>query len=552
MRHDLRLLRHAARVDVCQRLERGHACDAVRGLALRRRIALYFAAAILSLAASQGHAQAPFHLQEATIAGIHAAFAGGRLTCVKLTTLYLDRIAAYNLRGPALHAIITVNPKALDTAAALDRQYTANRAGAGPLHCIPIILKDNFNTFDMPTTGGNVSMRTSIPPADAFVVARMRKAGALILAKANMQEFARGGMSISSLGGQVLNPYDLTRTPGGSSGGTAASIAANLAAIGTGSDTGQSIRSPASANSLVGVRPTRGLVSRSGVIPASRTQDEVGPIARSVTDAARLLDVMAGYDPADPITAFGRGRAPASYTHLFAKEALKGARIGVMTNLFGAAPRHREVNQVMERAVARMQSLGAIIVRFSLPEYDALAPAIDTSTLEGRSVMDSYFAALGPNAPVRSFAQLVAAKTSAVQKTLETELAIADGMNSAEYKTRMANRDRLRLAVAKTMADLNLDAILYPHQRILVAPVKAADQLERNGTLSNGTGFPAVTFPAGFSAPTSSAPLGVPVGAELLGLDFSEDRLLAYAYAFEQASGPRKGPLSTPPLPTEP
>ena len=188
----------------------------------------------------------------------------------------------------------------MERAAELDRQYTANPAGAGPLHCIPIILKDNFNTADMPTTGGNVAMKKSQPPTDAFVVDRIRKAGALILAKANLQEFARGGMSISSLGGQVKNPYDLSRTPGGSSGGTGASIAANFAVLGTGSDTGQSIRSPASANNLVGIRPTRGLVSRRGVIPNSLTQDEVGPIARTVTDAALLLDVMAGYDSGDP------------------------------------------------------------------------------------------------------------------------------------------------------------------------------------------------------------------------------------------------------------
>src|SRR5919202_7057354 len=187
----------------------------------------------------------------------------------------------------------------------MDLMYAAIRSGTGALHCIPVILKDNFNTFDMPTTGGNVSMKDSVPPADAFTVERMRRAGALILGKANLQEFARGGMSKSSLGGQVLNPYDLTRTPGGSSGGTGASIAANMAVLGTGSDTGQSIRSPASANSLVGIRPTRGLVSRAGVIPNSLTQDEIGPIARTVTDAALLLDVMAGYDPADPITAFG-------------------------------------------------------------------------------------------------------------------------------------------------------------------------------------------------------------------------------------------------------
>lgn len=508
---------------------------------------------VLALAPSPARAQqsAPFHLQETTIAGIHSAFAAGGLTCVQLTRAYLDRIDAYNLKGPALHAIIDVNPRAMDVAAEKDRQYKANSSGVGSLHCVPIILKDNFNTADMPTTAGYVGMRTSQPSADAFTVGKIRRAGALILGKANMSEFARGGMSLSSLGGQVLNPYDLTRTPGGSSGGTGAAVAANLALIGTGSDTGQSIRSPASANSLVGVRPTRGLVSRSGVVPNSQTQDEVGPIARTVTDAALLLDVMAGYDAADPITAFGSGRIPKSYTHLLGKDALKGARIGVMTNLYGDAERHREVNRAMAGVISRMESLGATVVRFNLPEYDTLAPVVATATLEARTAMDRYFSALGPNAPVRSFAQLVAAKTSAAQKTLEQELA-ADGMNSQDYKNRMLNRDKLRVAVAAKMADLKLDAILYPLQKILPAPITADDQTERNGTLSNGTGFPAVTFQAGFSAPSASAPVGVPVGAELLALDFTEDRLLAYAYAFEQAAGVRKPPPSTPALPHEP
>ena len=252
-----------------------------------------------------------------------------------MTRLYLDRIEAYNLKGPTLRAIITVNPKALEVAAAMDRRYADNPSAMGPLHCVPIILKDNFNTFDMPTSSGHVAMKDSIPPADAFTVDRMRKAGALIIAKANLQEFARGGMSRSSLGGQVLNPYDLTRTPGGSSGGTGVAIAANLGLLGTGSDTGQSIRSPASANNLVGIRPTRGLVSRAGVAPNSLTQDEIGPITRTVRDAALLLDVMAGYDPADPITAFSIGRIPKSYAHLLSPDALKGARIGVMNNMSG-------------------------------------------------------------------------------------------------------------------------------------------------------------------------------------------------------------------------
>jgi Asp-tRNA(Asn)/Glu-tRNA(Gln) amidotransferase A subunit family amidase len=507
--------------------------------------------AALSVASAQ---QAPteFHLQEATVVAIRSAFASARLTCAGLTRLYLDRIEAYNHRGPALRAIITVNPKAMETATEMDRRYKADPSGVGSLHCIPIILKDNFDTFDMPTSGGSVVMKSSQPPADAFTVAKMREAGALILAKANLTEFARGGMSLSSLGGQVLNPYDLTRTPGGSSGGTGAAIAANFAVLGTGSDTGQSIRSPASANSLVGIRPTRGLVSRAGVMPNSNTQDEVGPIARTVTDAALLLDVMAGYDRDDPITAFNKGRRPRTYTHLLRAHALRGARIGVVTNLLGKEERHREVNRIMTDVISRMQSLGATLIRFELPEYDLLEPFVGTSQLEAHDAMNRYLARLHPHAPVDSFGQLVGRVNSAVRKTLEAELAVRDGLNSQDYKDRMLNREKLRLAVAKKIADFDVDALLYPLQRILVVPITAGDQPERNGTLSNGTGFPAVTFPAGFSAPSASAPLGVPVGAELLGLDYTEDKLLAYAYAYEQAVSPRKPPLSTPPLSTEP
>ena len=493
-----------------------------------------------------------FHLQEATIASIHAAYASGQLTCAQLTRLYLNRIHAYNLRGPALRAIITVNPGAMELAETMDRAYAANHGNVGSLHGIPTILKDNFNTFDLPTTGGNLSMRDSVPPTDAFTVDRMRNAGALIIAKANLSEFARSGMSMSGLGGQVLNPYDLTRTPGGSSGGTGAAIAANFAVLGTGSDTGQSIRSPASANNLVGIRPTRGLVSRAGVIPNSLTQDEIGPITRTVVDAALLLDVMAGHDPNDPITAFSRERIPGSYAHLLSKRALRGGRIGVMTNMFGTAARHQEVNDVMARVIATMESLGAALIHFELPGYDALVPIVYTSQFEARAVMESYFSTLGPHAPIKSFAGLVAAKSSVVQRRLEAELAVVDGMNCVAYWQRMLNRDKLRLLVAGKMADLKLDAILYPLQKILVSSITDADQLERNGTLSNGTGFPAITFPGGFSRPTASAPLGVPVGAELLGLDYTEARLLAYAYAYEQAVRPRKSPASTPPLPNEP
>jgi amidase len=271
-----------------------------------------------------------------------------------------------------------------------------------------------------------------------------------------------------------------------------------------------------------------------------------------VTDAALVLDVMAGYDPADPITAFGHGHQPASFTHLLRADALKGARIGVIMNLFGKEERHHEVNTAMDGVIARMEGLGASVVRFELPEYDRLLPVIATDLYEARTVTEKYFATLPAAAPIKNYGALVAAKTSAVQKTLETEYAIADGMNSLEYKNRMLNRDKLRLAVASKMAELNLDAILYPHQKILVVPVTATEQTERNGPLSNGTGFPAVTFQAGFSAPNATAPMGIPIGAELLGLEFTEDKLLSYAYALEQAANPRKPPRSTPPLPGEP
>jgi amidase len=495
--------------------------------------------------------QAPsFVLEEATIGSIHAAFANKTLTCSGLVKSYLDRIDAYDKQGPSLHSIITVNPEALNIAAEMDRQYAQGGSHVGSLYCIPIILKDNFNTFDMPTTGGNLAMKDSVAPADAFTVNKMREAGAVILAKANLHEFARAGLSVSSLGGQALNPYDLTLTPGGSSGGTGAAIAANFATVGTGSDTGQSIRSPASANSLVGVRPTRGLISRAGVIPCSMTQDELGPIARTVRDAAQLLDVMVGYDPMDPITSFGVGRHPAKYAAGLHADALKGARIGVMTNLYGKEARHDEVNKVMEQVIRTMEAEGAAIIRFELPEYDKLAPAIATDRWEARPAMDNYFAALGPAAPVSSFRQLVDSGTALpdVQKVLEAEIAEEDGLTHPTYKDRMLSRGQLRLAIAAKMAELGIDAILYPQQRILVVAAGEREQRERNGALSHGTGFPAITFPAGFSAPTATAPLGVPIGAELLGRDYSEAQLLSLAYAVEQKAKVRRAPLSVPAL----
>ncbi len=279
---------------------------------IKRTLAL-LTTQVLVVGASHYVAQAKsFHLEETTVSNIHAAMKSGNLTCRQLVQLYLKRIEAYDKQGPAINSIILTNPKALATATELDSSF-AKSGLTGPLHCIPVVLKDNYNTADMPTTGGSLTLKDFVPQKDAFITQKLREAGAIILAKANLHEFAVWGETVSSLGGQTLNPYDLKRTPGGSSGGTGAAIAANFGVIGLGTDTVNSIRSPASACNLVGFRPTRGLVSRSGIIPYSLTQDMAGPITRTVTDAVVTLDAIAGYDSADASTAWSMGNKQKNY-----------------------------------------------------------------------------------------------------------------------------------------------------------------------------------------------------------------------------------------------
>ena len=491
----------------------------------------------------------PFEDAEATIAQIHAAFASGEISCVGLVTGYLGRIDAYDDQGPELNAILTANPRALDVAAALDVRYAADADGVGPLHCIPVIVKDNFDTADLATTGGSVTLAESYPVDDAFIVRRLRDAGALVIAKSNLTELARGGLTVSSLGGQTRNPYDLTRTPGGSSGGTGAAIAAGFGVLGTGSDTGQSIRSPASAQSLVGLRATRGLVSRDGVIPNSPTQDEVGPITRTVEDAARMLDVIAGYDPADPITAFGVSHIPDSYAETLDADGLRGARIGAVMDLFGTEAIHEEVNAVTEAAIAEMEANGATVVRVRIPNFTEITQDVAVVQFESKEAFNEYLADLGPNAPVASLEEFVSRGEfhESIRQDLELTVRVEDGLNDPEYQRRLIRRQNLRQAVMTLMADNDLEALLYPHQRRLVAAI-GDPQLERNGLLSNATGLPAITIPGGFSPPTASAPQGVPIGIELLGAEWGEPVLLGLAFAFERAAAVRKPPLATPSL----
>ena len=487
-------------------------------------------------------------LDEASVKSIHAALAARQVTCAQVVRHYLDRIDAYDDRGPALGAIIAVNPRAMATAAQMDTLDAATRARR-PLHCIPVVLKDNFHTAEMPTTGGSVTFAQMQTPDDGFVVKKLREAGAIIIAKANLHELARSGTTVSSLGGQTRNPYDLTRTPGGSSGGTGAAIAANFGVLGTGSDTGQSIRSPSSANSLVGLRATRGLVSRNGVMPFSTTQDEAGPITRTVEDAARMLDVMAGYDPGDPITAFSAGHVPATYTASLAASGLNGARIGLLTDFIGTEPIHQDVNRVVENAVAKMTAMGATVVRVSIPDLDALTRGLSLMTFEFKAAFDAYLAGLGAAAPVKSLAEFLARGEfhPSMRRGLEADQQVVDGLSSPQYQQMIERRNLLRQAVMTVLAANKLDVLLYPHQQRLVVPI-GEDQTDRNGVLGNSTGFPALTFPGGFSPPTATAPIGVPVGLELLGPEWSEPVLFKLAYAFEQASRVRNGPPTTPRL----
>jgi len=506
-------------------------------------------AALLACAALSSPAlAASFALEEATIPEVERALRDRRLTCRALVQGYLDRIGAYDKQGPRLNAILTLNPRALAEADRLDT-VLGKRGAGGPLFCVPLVLKDNYNTADLPTTGGSKSLEGARPAKDAFVVARLRGAGAIVLGKSNMHEFALSGTTVSSLGGQTLNPYDLTRTPGGSSGGTGAAVAANLAIAGTGSDTVNSIRSPASANSLVGLRPTHGLLSVTGIMPVSSTQDAIGPIGRHVVDVATLLQVMAAADPADPRT---RGHPHGDYRAALDAGALKGRRIGVLRVMFGSRPEHAEVNAVMQQALAALAGAGAVLVDVDAPDLNAvkLIGDNDVQKFEFKAVMDRYLATI-PDAPVKSVDAIVASGSydhPTLENFLKSAVSFRDGLAEPDYRLRLGRNDVTRALLTKVMDDNRVDALVYPLQKRLVVPVTELNQADRNGILASVTGFPAITVPAGFSAPTATAPLGVPVGMDILGRPWSEQRLIGFAYAFEQATRVRQPPQSTPPL----
>ncbi len=486
-----------------------------------------------------------FAVEEATISSIHQAVEQGELTFRKLIERCLERIEEYDKRGPKLNSVITVNPRALEIADEMDAEFKENGL-VGPLHGIPVLLKDNINTKDMATTGGSTSLEDFIPENDAHLTAKLLEAGAIILAKVNLHEFAIWGETVSSVLGQSLNPYDLSRTPGGSSGGTGAGIAANFGVIGIGTDTVNSIRSPASACSLVGIRPTLGLVSRDGIIPYSFTQDAAGPITRTVEDAVKTLEAISGYDPQDPATAWSVKNTHESYQEFLDPNGLQGARVGVLRSLFGSGPEHEDTNRVIKECLDIMAKHGAIVVEVEEEiDIDQLVEETSVHLYELERDLDSYLGQLGDRAAVHSLADIL--ESGKHHKDIGDNLRYAQTLStdSLEYKERLLQRQALQDKVMLMMAKQDLDVLAFPHQKQLVCKA-GASQIERNGALGAITGFPSIVLPGGFSKPSETAPIGVPVGIEFFGRPWSEPTLIKIGYGFEQLTKFRRPPLSTP------
>lgn len=481
-----------------------------------------------------------FEVHEQSITDLQAAQTAGRVSSRGLVDAYLARIQAYDQAGPRLNAIVMLNPRARDEAEALDRER-ADKGPRGPLHGIPVLIKDNYDTAGMPTSGGALALATLQPSADAFQVRKLREAGAVILGKTTMHELASGITNISSLTSQTRNPYDLYRTPGGSSGGTGAAIGASFAAAGMGSDTCGSIRIPAANQNLVGLRGTHGLSSRSGVMPLSSTQDIAGPLARTVTDLAIMLDATAGADPADPITKDSTGHIPTSYREALTADGLKGARIGVLRSLWGSAPEDDEVAGILRRALDNMKSHGAEVVDVAVPGLDDLLRESSVIADEFKFDLMAYLAK-HPSAPVKSLGEVI--ERGLHHEGLDANFRLRNTPEKREtehYRQALVKRRATRAAVLATLEEQRVDVLAYPTLRRKPAAIGDA-QFGSNCQLSATTGLPAISIPGGFTTD------GLPIGLELLGGAWTEPALLKYAYAWEQAAKPRRAPFSTPPL----
>ncbi len=506
---------------------------------LRRTMPAVLALAVTACAAGDPEVAERTDVFEASIAQLQAAMESGATTSREITRQYLDRIEAYDRRGPALNAMISLNAEALAEAEALDRER-AESGPRGPLHGIPVVVKDNYDMVGLPTTAGSIALAQWYPPDDAFQVAKLKAAGAVIVGKTNMHELAYGIETISSLGGQTRNPYDPQRNPGGSSGGTGAAVAASFAVAGMGSDTCGSIRIPSFHHALVGLRGTRGLSSRDGIIPLALTQDMGGPMARSVADLAIMLDATVGPDPADETTRLGAGQIPSTYTAFLQAGGWEGVRIGTLDFQLGTAPADRPVRDVIEQALAAMTGEGAAVVALELP---GLAELLDGASLERRefkSQLADYLST--PGTPVKSIDDIL--DRGLYHEALESRYRLsaeAPGLDDPGYLDVVARRDVVRRDVLAVMAELEIDAIAYPTIRS-TARLIGVPQPGTNCVLSSVSGLPAIVVPAGYAED------GMPVGLELLGPVWSEGELIRLAFAFEQLTHHRRPPATTPSL----
>ncbi len=503
---------------------------------------------------------ASFDVVEASIAEIHAAMEAGDLTARALVEGYLSRIEAYDKQGPALNAIVTLNPNALSRADELDAAFEQSGL-IGPLHGIPIIVKDNYDTFDLPTSAGSLSLASSVPPDDAFQVRRIREAGAIVLAKSNMAEFAFSPYETvgSALPGYTRNPYALSRVTAGSSGGTAAAVAASLGAVGLGTDTGNSIRGPSSHQSLVGIRSTMGLTSRDGIVPLSMARDIGGPMARTVADAVAVFDVIAGSDPADAATTEGDARRADRYLEFLDPNGLQGKRIGVLREMSDETA-DPEIIARLDEAVADLERLGATVIDpVALPADEEADAAADTQARRRASSaarprcdrfrydLDQYLAGLGPDAAMTSLEAIVESRDvhptvrARLESALEATDVPADQPGCAEQAAR---DDRVRQRVRETLEADQLDALIYPNWDNPPRLIGDLNTPHGNNSfqLSPPTGFPALTVPMGFVGE------GLPAGLQILGETWSEPTLIAIAYAYEQGTRHRVPPPTAPPI----
>ncbi|HSJ64686.1 MAG TPA: amidase family protein [Gemmatimonadaceae bacterium] len=516
---------------------------------------MLLSAAVVGLAPVGTRAQAPalaappFDVVEASIADVHAAMRAGRLTCRQLVDEYLRRIEAYDRNGPALNAIIVLDPSARANAEILDRQF-ASGGRTGPLHCVPLIVKDNMETAGLATTAGSLALASLVPEHDAFMVRRVREAGAIVLAKSNLAEFAFTPYeTVSSvLPGYTRNPYDLARVTAGSSGGTAAAVAASFGAAGLGTDTGNSIRGPSSHQALVGIRSTMGLTSRSGIAPLNLGADIAGPMARTVADAVAVFQAIVGEDPDDTVTARSRGRTIPDYARALRADGLRGARIGVLTQAYLSPTTDPEVLSTFSAAIRDLRQAGATVIDSAmLVDLDSLR-----RTARGcnsfRHDIEEWLARHGDRAPVKTVGEILRSRQYHPLYQARLEAAQAESIAPSrrpDCAQREVFRGQLRARVLALMERHRLDALIYPtwsNVPRLIGDLNTPHG-DNNQLFSPSTGFPAITVPMGYTRGGM-----LPAGLQFFGRPWDEETLIRLAFAYEQATRHRRPPPTTPPL----